>query len=206
MNNPFDKALHFPATLRNRNAIAEVLKEYLPETGVVLEIGSGSGEHGTFFANIFSNLDWQLSDNDPVNLDSIRAWIYYELPDKLNIYPPLLIDVSNIPLPVKFANVIICINVVHITPWNVTEGLMKNAGVLLPKGGTLYLYGPYKVSGKHTSPSNELFDLSLRAENEKWGVRDMESICAEAKKNNLKFIERVKMPSNNQSLIFCKDV
>ena len=206
MNNSFDKALHFPATLRNRNAIAEVLKEYLPETGVVLEIGSGSGEHGTFFANIFSNLDWQLSDNDPVNLDSIRAWIDYELPDKLNIYPPLLIDVSNIPLPVKFANVIICINVVHITPWNVTEGLMKNAGVLLPKGGILYLYGPYKVSGKHTSTSNEIFDLSLRAENEKWGVRDMESICTEAKKNNLKFIERVKMPSNNQSLIFCKDV
>jgi SAM-dependent methyltransferase len=204
MNTSSDKARHFPATARNRDVISDVLKRYMPASGTVLEIGSGSGEHSIYFAGLFPHLDWQPSDPDPLNLDSIQAWIDTAMPDAPNIRRPLPINASDVILPIDAADVVICTNVIHISPWDATEGLMRNAGALLPPGGILYLYGPYKIDGKHTASSNESFDLSLRSQNKSWGVRDLEDVCAEAEKNGLVFADRIEMPSNNQSVIFRK--
>lgn len=200
METPSDKARHFPATARNRDAIAAVLKRCLPATGTVLEIGSGSGEHSIYFAGLFPGLRWQPSDPDPLNLESIAAW--RDAAGKDNLCPPLAINASDVILPVSSADAIMCINVIHISPWDATKGLMRNAARLLPAGAPLYLYGPYRIAGAHTAPSNEAFDASLRSQNETWGVRDLEDVCAEARKNGLEFVERVEMPSNNQSVIF----
>lgn len=204
MNSQPDKARHFPATARNRDVIADVLIRYLPASGTVLEIGSGSGEHCVYFARLFPQLEWQPSDPDPLNLDSIQAWIDAEPPGATNICSPLPINASDVILPIDAADAMICANVIHISPWDATQGLMRNAGMLLPPGGLLYLYGPYKIEGAHTAPSNEAFDNSLRSQNETWGVRDLEDVCEEAEKNSIVFAERVEMPSNNQSVIFRK--
>lgn len=200
MDIPSDKARHFPATARNRDVIADVLKRHLPATGTVLEIASGSGEHSAYFAGIFPGLTWQPSDPDPLNLDSIAAW--GEASEHDNLRPPLSINASDVLLPLKAADAVMCINMIHISPWDATEGLMRNAAKLLTPGAPLYLYGPYRIGGSHTAPSNEAFDGSLRSQNETWGVRDLEDVCAEAEKNGLDFVERVEMPSNNQSVIF----
>jgi len=202
MDIPSDRARHFPATARNRDVIADVLKRYLPATGTVLEIASGSGEHSVYFAGFFPDLRWQPSDPDPLNLESIAAWGDAAGAD--NLRPPLPINASDVVLPIDSADAMICINMIHISPWDATEGLMRNAAKLLPPGAPLYLYGPYRIGGVHTAPSNEAFDRSLRSQNETWGVRDLEDVCAEAEKNGLSFVECVEMPSNNQSVIFRK--
>lgn len=204
MNMRSDKARHFPATARNRDAIADILKLHLPDSGTVLEIGSGSGEHCVYFSRLFPNLVWQPSDPDPLNLDSIQAWIDAEAPDAANIRPPLSINASDVILPIDAADAIFCANVIHISPWDATEGLMRNAGNLLPAGGPVFLYGPYRIGGEHTAPSNEAFDRSLRSQNETWGVRDLEDVSAEGEKNGLVFAERIGMPANNFSVIFRK--
>ena len=112
------------------------------------------------------------------------------------------INASDVILPLDGADAVMCVNVIHISPWDATEGLMRNAARLLPPGAPLYLYGPYRIGGAHTSPSNEAFDRSLRTQNDTWGVRDLEAVVAEAEKNGLAFVERVAMPTNNQSVIF----
>ncbi|MEE2996800.1 MAG: DUF938 domain-containing protein [Pseudomonadota bacterium] len=202
MDLPSEKARHFPATERNRDAIADVLSQILPAAGTVLEIGSGSGEHVFYFSKLFPDLTWQPSDPDPLNLQSIRAW--GDFAARANLQLPLSINASDITLPIESAVAIICINVIHISPWDATEGLMRNASRLLPPGGPLYMYGPYKIGGTHTAPSNEAFDRSLRDQNKTWGVRDLDSVVAEAQKNGLAFTQRVEMPANNQSLLFIK--
>ena len=203
MNSLPENARHFPATARNREAIADLLKRYLPERGTVLEIGSGSGEHALYFSDLFPDLTWQPSDPDPLNLESIRVWVK-TVPDRQNLLPPLALNASDVLLPIDQADAVICVNVIHISPWDATEGLMRNAAALLPLNGLLYLYGPYRIGGTHTAPSNESFDQSLRSQNEAWGVRNLEEVIAEANKNGLQFIERVDMPANNQSVIFRK--
>ncbi|CAN0280039.1 unnamed protein product [Discosporangium mesarthrocarpum] len=202
MTVPTDKARHFPATARNRDVIADVLKRHLPGSGTVLEIASGSGEHSVYFAGLFPGLRWQPSDPDPLNLESIAAWRDAAGAD--NLAPPLAINASDVVLPIDAADAMMCINMIHISPWDATEGLMRNAAKLLTPGAPLYLYGPYRIGGSHTASSNEAFDASLRSQNETWGVRDLEDVRAEAEKNGLDFIERVEMPSNNQSVIFRK--
>ena len=204
MNTPSEKARHFPATARNRDVIAGVLRDYLPDTGTVLEIGSGSGEHSVYFAGLFPGLIWQPSDPDPLNLDSIQAWIEAAAGEVGNVRPPLSINASDVIMPLEAADAIMCVNVVHISPWDATEGLMRIAGRLLALGGILYMYGPYKIDGAHTAPSNETFDRSLRAQNDTWGVRDLEEICVEAEKNGLTYVEKIAMPSNNYSVVFRK--
>ena len=203
MDLPSEKARHFPATARNRDAIAEILARHLPAAGTVLEIGSGSGEHAVYFSQKFPGLTWQPSDPDPLNLDSIRAWVD-GTGGRANLRPPLAINASDVILPLETADAVMCVNVIHISPWDATEGLMRNAAALLPPGGPLYLYGPYRIGGVHTAPSNEAFDRSLREQNETWGVRDLEDVVAEAEKNGLTFVERIEMPANNQSVIFRK--
>ena len=200
MNLPSGKARHFPATTRNRAAIADVLSRILPTFGTVLEIGSGSGEHALYFSRKFPDLVWQPSDPDPLNIQSIQAWA--KSAQHSNLRAPLSINASDVLMPVNVISALICINVIHISPWDATEGLMRNAANLLPPGGPLYLYGPYRISGAHTAESNVIFDQSLRQQNSEWGVRDLEAVVAEAEKNEMAFVEIVEMPANNQSVIF----
>jgi hypothetical protein len=106
--------------------------------------------------------------------------------------------------PVVRADAIVCANLIHIAPWAACEGLMRGAGRVLPRNGVLCLYGPYRIGGAHTAPSNETFDQSLRARDRRWGVRDLEAVVREAARHELVLEERVAMPANNQSLIFVR--
>ena len=196
------EARHFPATLRNRDAIRDVLSRILPRSGLVLEVGSGSGEHAVHFARMFPGLIWQPTDPDPLNLASIRAWADAQEEPSPNLLPPAALNASDVVLPLERADAILCINVIHIAPWDATEGLMRNAAALLPPGGPLYLYGPFAIDGRHTAPSNEAFDRQLRVENETWGIRDLADVTAEAERHGLALSETVPMPANNLSVIY----
>lgn len=191
---------HAPATERNREPIATVLGEVLPDSGLVLEVASGTGEHAAWFAALFPRLRWQPSDPDPQALDSIRAWS--EEAGLANLLEPLLLDASAEIWPVEAADAILCINMVHISPWAATEGLMRGAGRLLAPGAPLVLYGPYRRAGVPTAPSNQAFDSSLRARDPRWGLRGLESVTAEAERNGLRFDRLFEMPANNVTAVF----
>jgi hypothetical protein len=197
-----DERLYAPATERNREAILSVLKSILPMQGKVLEIASGTGEHITFWAPYFPNITWQPSDPDPMHLASIEGWIA-QLP-AANILPPIQIDVTNQTWSIDSVEVILCVNMIHIAPWEACLGILQGAQSLLSKGGLLYLYGPFKQQGKHTAPSNEAFDLSLRAQDPSWGVRDLEAVIDSAQKHDLHAQQVIPMPANNLSVVFCK--
>jgi len=190
-----------PATLRNREPILAVLRRVLPESGLVLEIASGTGEHAAFFAEALPGVRWQPSDPDPGALDSIAAWTE----GLETVLPPLSLDAAADVWPVARARAIVCINMIHISPWAATEGLMRGAGRVLDPGAPLYLYGPYRRGGEHTAPSNAAFDADLRARNPGWGVRDLEAVIAEAGRNGLAFEELVEMPANNLSVVFRRE-
>jgi SAM-dependent methyltransferase len=191
---------HAPATLRNRDSILEVLRRTLPQSGLVLEIASGSGEHASYFAPRLPDLTWQPSAPNGDSRASIRSW--REDVQAENFLTPLDLDVLNEPWPVSRCDGVVCINMVHISPWNVTRALMAGAGRVLDAGGVLYLYGPYKIDGQHTAHSNHAFDESLKDRDPRWGVRDLADVVDEAAINGLTHIETVQMPANNQSVIF----
>lgn len=187
-----------PATQRNREPILAVLQRVLPPAGLVLEIASGTGEHAAFFASALPRLVWQPSDVDDVARRSVVAWTR----DVPNVRPPLALDVRDEAWPVAQADVIVAINMIHIAPWSCCAGLMRGAGRLLPKDGCLYLYGPYRIGGRHTAPSNDAFDASLQARNPEWGVRDIEAVIETADVEGLQHVDTVAMPANNQSVVF----
>ncbi len=189
-----------PATERNREPIAAVLREVLPERGTLLEIASGTGEHAAFFAGLFPDLLWQPTDPDPGALASIAAW--REEAGVGNLLEPLRLDAAAEPWPIASADAILCVNMVHISPWAATEGLMRGAGELLAAGAPLLLYGPYRRSGVPTAASNQAFDESLRARNPQWGLRDLEAVEAEAERHGLRLERVVEMPANNLTLVF----
>jgi SAM-dependent methyltransferase len=192
-----------PAARRNREPIAEVLRNVLPERGLVLELASGTGEHAAFFAEHFPKLRWQPSDPDPEALAAIDAW--REQAGLDNLEAPLRIDAEEKPWPVARADAILCINMVHISPWTATEGLMRGAGRLLAKGAPLILYGPYLREGVATASSNLAFDQSLRSRNPDWGLRDVAAVTAEAETQGLGFERLVEMPANNLILLFRRE-
>lgn len=198
-----DARLTSPAASRNKEPILEVLRRVLPETGLVLEIASGTGEHAAFLATQMPCLSWQPSDPDPGARASIAAWSAHA-GNPENLRAPLDLDAAGEDWPIAAADAIVCINMIHISPWASCRGLMRGAARILPHGGMLYLYGPYRASGRHTAPSNDVFDRSLRAQDPSWGVRDIEDVIAEAEKNGLSFVETVAMPANNLSAIFRK--
>lgn len=194
--------LHAPATLRNRGPILDVLRRVLPPTGTVLEIAAGSGEHAVFFADAFPHLAWQPSDADARALASIAAW---RSPSSLaNLLQPIRLDVMCADWPLARADAIVCINMIHIAPWEACLGLMEGAGRILPAGGTLYLYGPFMEHGFHTADSNRAFDADLRARDARWGVRNLETVAELAAEQGLFHVETVQMPANNLSVIFRK--
>ena len=201
MTEPIKDARRFaPAVARNKAAITEVLTRHLPQAGVVLEIASGSGEHALHFAAQFPALIFQPSDPDAACRASIAAW--QGEAQHANLLPPLALDVMAETWPVQRADVVLCINMIHIAPWGVTGALMRGAARLLPAGGLLIPYGPFRQGGQHTAPSNAEFDASLRAQDAGWGVRDLEAVAAEAEIAGFAAPLIEAMPANNLSLIF----
>ncbi len=196
-----DPRLYAPATLRNRQPILDVLRRVLPDSGLVLELASGSGEHGAYFAAALPHLEWQSSDRDAPALASIDA---HRLTGPANLRPAVALDAASTQWPVAQADAIVCINMIHISPWSACEGLMAGAARTLPAGGVLYLYGPYKQGGHHTAPSNAAFDESLRARDPSWGVRDLENVTRLAGRQGFGHIETIAMPANNLSVVFRK--
>lgn len=193
---------HYPATSRNRGPILEVLRRWLPPEGVVLEIASGSGEHACWFTSHLPDLIWQPSDGDADCLSSIEAW-RQDQGLSTRIRPPLHLDVAA-PWPFLSADAVFCANMVHISPWATSQGLMAGAGHVLPPHAVLVLYGPFKVNGTHTAPSNAAFDADLRARNPQWGVRDLEAVDALAREAGLDHQETIAMPANNLSVVWRK--
>jgi len=187
---------------RNRDPILAVLERVLPATGLVLEIASGTGEHGVYFATGLPDLTWQPSDPDPAMGDSIADWVAEA--GLANLRPPLVIDAAAADWSVTAADAVVCINMIHISPWTTTEGLMAGAARILSAGGVLFLYGPYQVGGAHTAPSNAAFDADLRRRNPAWGIRDLNDITALAARNGLALVEVIDMPANNKSVLFRK--
>jgi SAM-dependent methyltransferase len=195
-----DHRLQYPATERNRDAILGVLRDILPPSGLVLEIASGSGEHAVHFANALPGLTFQPSDPEEAARHSIAAWTAETgIP---NIRPPLELDVLKEPWPIAQADAILCINMIHISPWDATLSLMHNAGRILPNGAPLYLYGPYRQQGIATAESNEAFDVSLKSRNPQWGLRHLDDVAALAHEAGFSAPTVTPMPANNLSVAF----
>ena len=203
-----DNRLFFSATQRNKDCIGDVLSRIIKKNGSILEIGSGSGEHGVFFQKRFPEITWQTTDPDLLHRKSIISWIEYE---KLNnkMPQPLELDVENTPwkIPLKLARSmqgIVSINMIHVAKWNCTISLFKGAGELLKRRQFLILYGPFKIGNKHISQSNYLFDNSLKIQNNSWGIRNLEEVSNEAKKAGFSQEDMIRMPANNFSIIYRK--
>lgn len=205
MNRPLPgDRLMSPAAARNKAPILDVLRRVLPATGLVLEIASGTGEHAAFLATQLPHLSWQPSDPDSAARASISAWAAH-VGSSENLHPPLALDAAGDDWPIAAADAIVCVNMIHISPWASCRGLMRGAARVLPHGGILFLYGPYRVGGRHTAPSNEAFDRGLQSQDPSWGVRDLEAVTAEAEKNGFILVETVPMPANNLSVVFRKN-
>ena len=203
-----DKRLFFSATKRNRDFIGHELSKIIIKDGLILEIGSGSGEHGVFFQKCFPEIIWQTSDPDLLHRESIFSWIEYE---KLNkkMPKPLELNVLNIPWKIPFDSAnflqgIVSINMIHVSPWACTQALFKGSGQLLNAGQFLFMYGPFKIGNKHVSQSNYFFDNSLKLQNDLWGIRNLEEVSEEAKKNGFFQEKIIRMPANNLSIVYRK--
>ena len=201
-----DARQYAPATQRNREPILEILTKILPAQSNVLEIASGTGEHAVFFASHLNSCHWTPSDINNSSRKSIIAW--KNSVGINNLDTPLIIDVTENEWIEQLAeskiDVIVNINMIHIAPWVACLSLMNGAGKILPPGGILYLYGPYKRNGEHTAPSNANFDRSLRDRNDQWGVRDLEAVIEAASLAKLKLRQVIEMPANNLSVIFSR--
>ena len=194
--------LSSPAAQRNREPIAEVLADWLPASGLVLEVASGSGEHSVHFAAAFPKLEWQPSDPDPRALLSIDAWRADSgLP---NLREPLILDATTSEWPVEQADALLNINMVHISPWSAAMGLLDGAARVLPPNGRLILYGPWTVQRLQTVPSNLEFDKDLKRRNPAWGLRKVEDFASEAEKRGLLLEDQREMPANNRMLLFTR--
>jgi SAM-dependent methyltransferase len=191
-----------PSAERNKGPILAVLKRVLPQTGLVLEIGSGTGQHAVHFASALPTLTWQPSDPDAELRDSVRSWLARE---KLaNVRAPVELDVRRLPWPLARADAVLSINMIHVAPWAATGALVSGASEVLPEGGVLFLYGPYRRFGRHTASSNEAFDAALRASDPEWSLRDLEAVVEVAGAAELDLAEVVAMPANNFSVVFRK--
>lgn len=192
-----------PATARNRAPILEVLRSRLPASGLVLEIAAGAGEHAVYNAAALPNLQWLPTDLDFEALESIAAWRADT--GLANLLPARRLDAADPgSWPVNRADAVISINMVHISPWTATEGLMAGAGRVLPPQGCLFLYGPFFESDVQTEPSNREFDEALRRRNPEWGIRRLEAVTAAAAAQGLVLSERISMPANNLTVVFRK--
>ena len=194
---------HAPATSRNGAAIAAVLREELPASGLVLEIASGTGEHAVRFARALPHLEWQPTDLDTEALGSIDAYATEAgLP---NLLPARTLDATAAKWPVERADAVVCINMVHISPWAASEGLFAGAARVLGEGAPLVLYGPFVEDGVETAPSNLAFNASLKARDPAWGLRDISALDTLAASHGLSRTARHEMPANNLTLVWRRD-
>lgn len=190
-----------PAALRNREPIADVLREWLPENGLVLEVASGTGEHASYFAEAFPNLQWQPSDMHSGALASIEAW--REGSGAANIRAPVVIDASRpTDWPIDRADAVLNVNMAHISPWAASLGLIAGSAGILRSGNPMILYGPWLKDDMETVASNLAFDADLKARDPEWGLRRVEDFAAEADAKGFDLIETRRMPANNLMLLF----
>lgn len=189
-----------PAAERNRGPILEVLRRLVPERARVLEVASGTGQHAAFFAAALPGTRWQPSEADPSAFASIAAWAKSE--GARNMAEPVFLDAAAAPWPVGTFDAVYCANLIHIASWSASLGLLRGAERHLAPGGLLVLYGPFRVDGGHTSASNAAFDRSLRAQDPRWGVRDLREVEARAAERRLCLVEQVDMPANNLVVVF----
>ena len=191
---------HAPATARNSEPLAEVLAEELPDRGLVLEVASGSGEHAVFLARQFPALEWQPSDVDLEALASVDAWAAEAA--VANLRPAIALDAAQANWPIAAADAVLCVNMVHISPWSAAVGLFAGAGRILTSGAPLVLYGPFIEPGRETAPSNLAFDQSLKQRNSEWGLRNTADLDALAADHGLRRTARHAMPANNLVLVY----
>ena len=194
---------HAPATARNSEPLAEVLAGELPNEGLVLEIASGTGEHAVFMARRFPALDWQPSDCATDALHSVDAWA--QEAGLANLRPAIALDAAAGEWPVEQADAILCVNMVHISPWQATVGLFEGAGRVLASGAPLILYGPFLEADVDPAPSNLAFDESLKTRDPAWGLRNVADLDALAEARNLNRTAHHEMPANNLVLVYRKD-
>lgn len=188
-----------PAALRNREPIAEVLSEWLPQSGLVLEIASGSGEHVVYFAERFPALEWQPSDIHPDALSSTAAW--RDEAGLANVRAPVALDAASNDWPLGHADAVLSINMVHISPWRSALGLLDGAARLLRPDAPLIMYGPWLKRDISTVQSNLDFDADLKRRDAEWGLRQVEDFAAEAESRGLRLEQTRVMPANNLMLL-----
>jgi SAM-dependent methyltransferase len=187
-----------PAALRNREPIADVLADWLPPAGLVLEIASGTGEHAAYFAERFPELQWQPSDVHPDALGSIAAW--RQETGRANLLRPVMLDAASADWPVDRADAVLSINMVHISPWSSALGLIAGAERLLASGAPLIVYGPWLRDDVPTAESNLAFDADLKRRDARWGLRRVEDFAAAASEA-FTLAEIRSMPANNLMLL-----
>ena len=194
--------LSWPAPERNKQPILSVLERVLPAAGTQLELASGPGQHAAHFAAQLTHRTIKPSDKEPANLASIRAWVSESgLP---NLREPICLDVCDDDWGVEPATAIYNANLIHIAPWQVTVALLQGAARHLLPGGLLIVYGPFRIAGQHTAPSNQAFDDDLRGRDARFGVRDLETVLDVAEQHGLRLRERIEMPANNQTLVLTR--
>jgi hypothetical protein len=195
-----DHRQHAPATSRNRDPILEMLRSILPPAGLVLEVASGTGEHVVHFARALPELSWQPTDPSPEARRSIADWI--SLQGLENVLPPLHLNAIDDEWPIGHVSAVLCINMIHISPWSSTMGLMRGASRVLDAGGPLYLYGPFRRARRPIEPTNAAFDESLRTRDPRWGLRDLDDVVTCACAHSLSLDRVIDMPANNLSVVF----
>lgn len=192
---------HSPAAERNRDPILSVLRRFVPDdAGDVLEVASGSGQHAAHFGAKLPHLRWQPTDQDETLFTSIQTWCR----DVPSVAAPIALDVHTSPWPVSRTDVVVNLNMIHISPWSACLALLDGASGVLQKGGVLFMYGPYAVDGAHTAESNARFDADLKRRNPSWGVRDLGTVIQEASARGMAHRATVPMPANNLSVVYEK--
>jgi len=196
---------HAPATLRNREPILAVLQRIVPAHGLLLEVASGTGEHAAFMApRLPGDIAWQPTETNEKDLSGIDAQAIEG--GGVRRRPAIVLDARAAVWPVRRADAVLCCNMIHIAPWAAAEGLLAGAARVLPAGGPLILYGPYRRQGRHTAPSNATFDESLRRQDPAWGVRCLDTeVVPLAERMGLRLEELVEMPANNLTVVFRRD-
>ena len=191
-----------PAAERNQGPILAVLETVLPAQGTVLEIASGTGQHVCFFAAALPGIHWQPTEPGAADRETIRQRIAQA--GLSNVAAPLALDVLTPDWPVaQHFDALLCINMVHISPWTATLALLNGAARHLRAGGRLVLYGPYLENGQAV-PSNLDFDASLKRRNPEWGLRELDEVTRQAESQGLRRERLERMPANNLTLVFVR--
>ncbi len=194
MEKPFSVACE-----KNSDVILSQLSRLLVDTQSVLEIGSGTGQHATYFSRELAHLTWQTSDVIE-NHRGINLWV--ESAGLSNLRAPIVFDVTQKESLNRQYDAIFMANTLHIMPWNVVTQCIEKASQSLNNNGLLIVYGPFNYGGAFTSESNACFDQWLKEANPLRGIRDIEKVNDEATKYHLSLIEDNSMPANNRLLVW----